>query len=58
VVGLYRFTVTAPPPEELLWQGKFARYPMFDHADRFVLPMLAGMVGPLGAARPRSRSTA
>jgi hypothetical protein len=32
------------PSEELLWQGKPARYPVFDHVDRFVLPMLAGMV--------------
>jgi hypothetical protein len=32
------------PSEELLWQGRPARYPVFDHADRFVLPMLAGMV--------------
>ncbi|MFD9737292.1 hypothetical protein [Umezawaea sp. NPDC059074] len=32
------------PSETLLWQGKPARFPLFDHWDRFVLPVLGALV--------------
>jgi hypothetical protein len=32
------------PSESVLWQGKPARYPLLDHWDRFVLPLLAFMI--------------
>jgi hypothetical protein len=40
VVRLYRFAMTVPPSETVLWQGRPSAFPYFHRSDLVVLPFL------------------